>query len=162
MPQDIQELIHQSASFISGHQLLSGAIPWYKHGITDPWDHIECAIALDLSGRPSEAERAYTWLRDIQNHDGSWWYIVITEVGVNVNFYYNSVDETFDGNTCSNLYERIKRIGGHGNNNDWFIGNIDETRISNKARNQDWITTSYHTMNDPSSFMSFGPEETGP
>ena len=94
--------------------------------------------------------------------DGSWWYIVITKVGVNVNFYYNSVDETFDGNTCSNLYERIKRIGGHGNNNDWFIGNIDETRISNKARNQDWITTSYHTMNDPSSFMSFGPEETGP
>lgn len=74
MSNDLQELIHQSATFISNHQLPSGAIPWYKDGITDPWDHAECAIALDLSGRPNEAEKAYEWLRDVQNPDGSWWY----------------------------------------------------------------------------------------
>lgn len=74
MAQDIQELIRQSASFISNHQLSSGAIPWYKDGITDPWNHVECAIALDLSGRPNEAERAYMWLCDVQNPDGSWWH----------------------------------------------------------------------------------------
>jgi len=73
MPKDTQELIHQAATFISNHQLPSGAIPWYKDGITDPWDHVECAIALDLSGRPKEAEKAYIWLRDVQNPDGSWW-----------------------------------------------------------------------------------------
>ncbi|UCD13805.1 MAG: DUF2341 domain-containing protein [Thermoplasmatales archaeon] len=93
--------------------------------------------------------------------DGNWYYIVINRAGINVNFYYNAVDETYDDNTCPNLNERIKRIGGHGDNNDWFNGKIDETRISNNARSQDWIITSFNTMNDPSSFLSLGPEETG-
>ncbi|MCL0069103.1 prenyltransferase [Dehalococcoidia bacterium] len=73
MPSDIQELIHRQANFIRSHQLPSGAIPWYEGGITDPWDHVECAIALDLSGRLDEASRAYRWLREVQNPDGSWW-----------------------------------------------------------------------------------------
>ena len=71
--QDIQGLIQQQASFISQTQLPSGAIPWYQGGITDPWDHVECAIALDLSGRFNEAAGAYLWMRDVQNPDGSWW-----------------------------------------------------------------------------------------
>ncbi len=73
MSKDLETFIHKPAAFISNHQLPSGAIPWYVDGITDPWDHVECAIALDLSGRSGEAERAYTWLRDVQNPDGSWW-----------------------------------------------------------------------------------------
>lgn len=71
---DIQELINQSADFIVRSQLPSGEIPWFKGGITDPWDHTECAIALDVCGRHAESEKAYFWLRDIQNSDGSWWY----------------------------------------------------------------------------------------
>ncbi|HAZ32172.1 MAG TPA: hypothetical protein DCY61_05725 [Dehalococcoidia bacterium] len=74
MPWDIQELIHRQANFIRNHQLPSGAIPWYEGGITDPWDHVECAIALDLSGRLDEASRAYRWLREVQNPDGRWWF----------------------------------------------------------------------------------------
>lgn len=73
MPPDIQELVQQQAGFITQTQLPSGAIPWYQDGITDPWDHVECAIALDLAGRFDEAARAYRWLRDVQNPDGSWW-----------------------------------------------------------------------------------------
>lgn len=71
---DIQGLLQQQADFISGSQLPSGAIPWYPGGITDPWDHVECAIALDLSARFDEAARAYLWLRQVQNPDGSWWF----------------------------------------------------------------------------------------
>ena len=71
--ESISRLISEQASFISSHQLPSGAIPWYEGGITDPWDHIECAIALDLAGRSDEAVKAYRWLRDIQNVDGSWY-----------------------------------------------------------------------------------------
>ena len=74
MPHDIQGLIQQQVSFISQAQLPSGAIPWYQGSVTDPWDHVECAIALDLSGRFNEAARAYMWLRDVQNPDGSWWF----------------------------------------------------------------------------------------
>jgi len=69
----IRLLISEQASFISNHQLPSGAIPWYEGGVADPWDHIECAIALDLAGRFEEAVKAYHWLREIQNTDGSWY-----------------------------------------------------------------------------------------
>jgi hypothetical protein len=37
---------------------------------------------------------------------------------------------------------------------------IDEVRISNIARTSDWIYTEFNNQNDPSSFLSFGPEET--
>jgi hypothetical protein len=73
MLEDIRRLIQSQADFIISQQLPSGAIPWYRGGITDPWDHVECAIALDFSGRSSEASLAYNWMRDIQNPDGSWY-----------------------------------------------------------------------------------------
>src|SRR4030043_491159 len=66
-------LIEEQAAYISRHQLPSGAIPWYEDGVTDPWDHVECAIALDLTGRFDQAVKAYSWLRDKQNADGSWY-----------------------------------------------------------------------------------------
>ena len=71
--QDIPWLIQQQASFIADHQLSSGAIPWSQDSIITPWEHVECAIALDLSGRFHQATKAYMWLRDVQNPDGSWW-----------------------------------------------------------------------------------------
>ncbi|MCX5992167.1 MAG: hypothetical protein NTZ04_07600 [Chloroflexi bacterium] len=69
----ISKLINEQADFISRHQLPSGAIPWYDDGITDPWDHVECAIALDLTGRFDQAVKAYMWLKAKQNSDGSWY-----------------------------------------------------------------------------------------
>jgi len=69
-----QDLVDRTATFIGGHQLPSGAIPYYRDGPTDPWDHVECAIALDLSGRFDQSAKAYQWLSEIQNPDGSWWY----------------------------------------------------------------------------------------
>lgn len=73
MRENFHQLIEEQASFISRHQLPPGAIPWYEGGITDPWDHVECAIALDMVGKFAEAARAYNWLCDIQNPDGSWY-----------------------------------------------------------------------------------------
>ena len=74
MLEDIQRLIQRQADFIIRQQLPSGAIPWYRGGITDPWDHVECAIALDLSGHVREASLAHKWMRDTQNPDGSWYF----------------------------------------------------------------------------------------
>ena len=70
---DLQELVQKQAGFVVSQQLPSGAIPWYRGSITDPWDHVECAIALDLAGRFNEAAAAYIWSRDTQNPDGSWY-----------------------------------------------------------------------------------------
>ncbi|MBW3667966.1 MAG: prenyltransferase, partial [Actinobacteria bacterium] len=57
---------------IAALQLPSGMIPWYPGGHCDPWNHVETAMALSVGGRRREAERAYRWLNDVQNRDGSW------------------------------------------------------------------------------------------
>lgn len=57
---------------IAACQEPDGAIPWYPGGRTDPWDHVECAMALDAGGRHREAEAAYAWLVATQRADGSW------------------------------------------------------------------------------------------
>jgi len=70
---DLEELVRHQADFIISQQLPSGAIPWFRGAITDPWDHVECAIALDLAGRHDEAVKAYMWSHETQNSDGSWY-----------------------------------------------------------------------------------------
>jgi hypothetical protein len=51
-----------------------GGIPWYvgSDAWVDPWDHVECAMALSAGGRYDAAGRAYEWLRTRQRADGSW------------------------------------------------------------------------------------------
>ncbi len=70
---DLQKLVQHQADFIISQQLPSGAIPWYRGAITDPWDHVECAIALDIADRFDEAVKAYNWSYETQNPDGSWY-----------------------------------------------------------------------------------------
>ncbi|MHA2334741.1 MAG: DUF2341 domain-containing protein, partial [Candidatus Hodarchaeales archaeon] len=45
---------------------------------------------------------------------------------------------------------------------DWFNGTIDEVRISNIVRSNDWITTEYNNQRDISNFYSIGSEENSP
>jgi hypothetical protein len=66
-PPDILE----TARSIAAAQLPSGAIPW-PDGHVDPWDHVECAMALSACGLADSARRAYHWLRLTQRPDGSW------------------------------------------------------------------------------------------
>ncbi len=40
-----------------------------------------------------------------------------------------------------------------------FSGQLDEIRVSNVARSADWILSSYNNQNSPSTFYSFGSEE---
>ena len=60
-------------AFIASIQKENGEIPWAQGGKTDPWDHIESAMGLSISGYYKEALRAYNWLRESQLPDGSWW-----------------------------------------------------------------------------------------
>jgi hypothetical protein len=61
----------QTARSIAAAQLPSGAIAW-PDGHVDPWDHVECAMALAACGLSGPARQAYQWLRDTQRPDGSW------------------------------------------------------------------------------------------
>ena len=85
--------VHESAAAIAALQLPTGMIPWFVDGHCDPWNHVETAMALDVAGLHTEAERAYEWLVDIQRPDGSWW-----------NYYLpdGSVEEAkLDTNVCA-------------------------------------------------------------
>jgi hypothetical protein len=65
--------IVQTGEAIAATQLSSGQIPWFPGGQTDPWDHTEAAMGLDVAGLHDEARAAYVWLRRSQNPDGSWY-----------------------------------------------------------------------------------------
>jgi hypothetical protein len=64
--------VRATAEHLASLQVPSGMIPWFPDGHCDPWNHVETAMALDVAGLHSEAERAYEWLADIQRPDGSW------------------------------------------------------------------------------------------
>jgi hypothetical protein len=66
------EDVRATAAWVASVQEPSGAIPWFRGGHTDPWDHVECAMALLVAGEVDAAERAYQWLFDTQRADGSW------------------------------------------------------------------------------------------
>jgi hypothetical protein len=61
-----------TAASIARVQEGSGAIPWFPGGHCDPWDHIECAMALTVAGLLDEAHAAFDYLRRTQRPDGSW------------------------------------------------------------------------------------------
>ncbi|MFS1526068.1 prenyltransferase/squalene oxidase repeat-containing protein [Microbulbifer sp. 2304DJ12-6] len=65
--------VQDSAAYILSQQQPDGAIPWFKGGHADPWDHVEAAMGLAIAGELAAAEKAYQWLADTQLEDGSWW-----------------------------------------------------------------------------------------
>ena len=67
-----QEQCLATGRAIARMQESSGAVPWFPGGHTDPWDHIESAMALTATGLREEAEAAFEWSRRTQRDDGSW------------------------------------------------------------------------------------------
>ena len=49
----------QTAQSIADTQEPSGAIPWSDGGHTDPWDHVENAMALTAAGLLEPARAAF-------------------------------------------------------------------------------------------------------
>jgi len=62
----------QTAQSIAATQESSGAIPWFDGGHTDPWDHVENAMALTAAGLLEPARAAFDWCRTTQRSEGSW------------------------------------------------------------------------------------------
>lgn len=60
------------AQMIVALQRDSGEIPWHEGGKTDPWDLVEAAMGLTIAGFYDNADRAFRWMADNQNPDGSW------------------------------------------------------------------------------------------
>jgi hypothetical protein len=64
--------VRATVASIACAQEPSGAVPWFPGGHVDPWDHVECAMALVAGGLVRAGERAYDWLFRTQRADGSW------------------------------------------------------------------------------------------
>ena len=62
----------QTAQSIAATQESSGAIPWFDGGHTDPWDHVENAMALTAAGLWSRRAPRSTGAAPTQRADGSW------------------------------------------------------------------------------------------
>ena len=97
--------------------------------------------------------------------DNTWSHITVTYNKTHLIWYLNGSD---DGSTTSynhqvttneaNLFIGCQDNGAGGRNQFWD-GLIDEARISNTGRTSDWITTSYNTMTNTTTFVSFGSEQ---
>jgi hypothetical protein len=101
--------IEETAASIADQQQRDGMILWFPGGHADPWNHIEAAMALDLGGRRSDAERAYQWLVDRQRPDGSWHHYYLAD-GIE--------DPKFDANViayvAAGTWHHFLMTGDHG------------------------------------------------
>jgi len=112
--------VAQSAEYLVDLQLPSGQIPWFRTGHCDPWNHVECAMALTVTGHVDAALSAYEWLRRHQLGDGSWFnYYVGEEVkdarlDTNVCAYvaagiYHLLVATDDVDTVAHFWPMVER-----------------------------------------------------
>ncbi|MFO7676948.1 MAG: DUF2341 domain-containing protein [Thermoplasmatota archaeon] len=89
---------------------------------------------------------------------GEWHHYAFTTDGTNHYLYVNG-DQT-DTSTVS--LQSAATTEARINTEDWgetFDGSIDEVRVSNIARNSNWIKTSYNNINSLDDFLIFGSEE---
>ncbi|MGC4933969.1 prenyltransferase [Gordonia sp. DT30] len=86
------EQVIATGAAIVGMQEESGALPWFPGGQTDPWDHVESAMALSVTGFHAEARAAYDWSRRGQRADGSWPIRIVCGT---------VVDDGIDANFCA-------------------------------------------------------------
>jgi hypothetical protein len=95
-----------TARYLADLQLPSGQLPWFEGGHSDPWNHVEVAMALTVSGYEAEARAAYRWLAATQLGDGSWF-----------NYYVGDRvrDARLDTNVCAyvaaGVYHYLRATG---------------------------------------------------
>jgi len=113
------------------------------------------------AGGESSPPAAFIYNIDIH----SWYMVHLVRNGPVTEFYVNGnlEDTNVSGNhgSSSNPNKNLV-IAARRCHDRTFDGTLDEIRISNIASSSAWISTEYNNQNDPSSFLSFGPEETGP
>jgi hypothetical protein len=64
--------VDRTAAWIVAHQRADGGIPWFRERQLDPWNHLQCAMALTAAGLYREARAAFRHLATGQLPEGAW------------------------------------------------------------------------------------------
>jgi hypothetical protein len=103
-----------------------------------------------------------------------WYMVVFQSTGTSNNFYLNGEVETvewYHGSSDGTWFndagvgQDTFTIGVLNRNmglESFYLGPIDEVRVTGEVLSHDWITTEYNNQNDPSTFFNIGPEIPGP
>ncbi len=73
MSSTLNSSLANTAGYIADLQLPSGAVPWFRDGIVDPWDHVEAIMGLTIGGYLRQARLGFNWLAQNQRSDGAWY-----------------------------------------------------------------------------------------
>ncbi len=139
------------------HMILSAYRPVHMYYFSfGGWDHDNWLIKLCGS---SGCQHMYFG----PSITGIWYYIVGSWDGDKTRCYINGdfiLDRDSTHGSVINTASQVIRIGAENSNyGEHLVGEIAELRISNIDRSSGWISTGYNNQNDPSSFISVGPEE---
>jgi hypothetical protein len=124
-----------------------------------------------MTGGATREERIFN-TNDIYLADDEWHYVGMSlgrQPAVDSNLIFWADDKIHVNNTAYDGAAAIDQDGDEdvyigsvqGGSFGWF-GFLDEVRISNVARDSNWIATSYNNQGDPSSFHTLGLEEFPP
>jgi hypothetical protein len=100
---------------------------------------------------------------------GVWYYAVLTWGTFGAKLYINTTEED-SVSTTTTVYDTSGHINIGTQLNEThptygyfpLDGTIDEVRISQTARSSSWLKACFHTQNQTSGFLTFGPEQTKP
>jgi glycosyltransferase involved in cell wall biosynthesis/transposase len=85
--------------------------------------------------------------------DGNWHHLVAVRSGATMTLYQDGSPVTVNAVSAGSVQQSIGLAIGNGNVSP-LVGTIDETEISNTARNQVWIAAEYNNQSSPSTFYS--------
>jgi len=105
-----------------------------------------------------------SYIRRANTPANTWFYLTATYDAGDVVLYVNG-SQVGSGTIATSINSNYADLG-LGNDNaggqPWADGKLDEIRVSNIARNSNWIGTSYNTSSDPDSFFTLGTQEEFP
>ena len=130
---------------------------WYLN-IYDKGANVDICVLRNGQGSPELTETSTTFDINV------WQYLVGTfESTSDLLDIYKNGDEcsytTHNPSADSYNSDTPMRIGSNDGWGEHWDGLIDEVRISNVERSDDWIKTTYNTIQNPNSFISIDNEE---
>ena len=126
----------------------------YWIGVNDT-DYLTATIGANQSGIGWAAGRTTTLAVY-----GTWYLMTATWDGSVVKVYINGVfNKQYALTSYGNLTTPTRFGSSADGTNYQFSGTVDEVRVSDSARSADRIKTSYNNQDDPSTFLTYGSEE---